>query len=69
MAKRSVGNRLSLVVADSKNPEVSVRAGQRLDVVAVKLLSTQRPKKTIGARLCGGTSTCVALVETGDKRR
>jgi hypothetical protein len=55
---------LTLIASDSKNPIGKSRPGTKLQVVSVALAapaSAKRPK--IGARLCGGTSTCIALVE------
>jgi hypothetical protein len=56
--------KLSLVASDDKKPSVSLAAGMKLEVVSVSLVDPQMKKARIGAsRLCGGTSTCVALVE------
>ena len=55
---------LTLMVSDSKNPVGKSRPGTKLQVVSVALAgpaSAKRPK--IGARLCGGTSTCLAVFE------
>lgn len=65
MAKTKIG-KISLVVDDAKKPPVEVKAGQRLEVVAVDLVSVFKKPKKIGGRLCGGTSTCLALVDVGD---
>lgn len=68
MAKKErAAGTVCLVVDAAKNPPVTVKAGQRLNVVAVDLMSAgpKRPKK-LGARLCGGTSTCLALVDVSD---
>lgn len=52
--------KLRLVVADEK-PE-NVKHAETVEVTLVdKSLSTQKP---MGARLCGGTSTCLALMHT-----
>jgi len=69
MAKKTSPSKVSLVVSDTKNPEVALKSGQRLDVVAVNLVSTARPRRPLGARLCGGTSTCLALVDVSTTRR
>jgi hypothetical protein len=55
---------MKLIISNDKQPKVSVKAGQKLEVVSVALadVNLKKPKK-IGARLCGGTSTCLALVE------
>jgi hypothetical protein len=55
---------LTLIASDSKNPIGKNKPGTKLQVVSVALAGTaaaKRPK--IGARLCGGTSTCIAVVE------
>lgn len=55
------------IVSKAKNPKVQLTAGMRLDVKSVRLLDPElRPSKVLAARLCGGTSTCLALVEVGD---
>jgi hypothetical protein len=57
-------NSLTLIASDSKNPVGKSKPGTKLQVVSVALAgsaSGKRPK--IGARLCGGTSTCLAVVE------
>jgi hypothetical protein len=59
-----MAKKLKLMVSDSKKPLGSVKPGQKLEVVAVTLSGGKAgtPKK-MGARLCGGTSTCLALTE------
>jgi hypothetical protein len=53
-----------LIVSDQKNPTIDLKPGMRLDVVSVSLVDDSLNKpQTIGARLCGGTSTCIALIE------
>lgn len=55
----------TFVVSDEKNPKITVKPGMKLEVVTVSLVdSTLKKPKKIAARLCGGTSTCLALVET-----
>jgi hypothetical protein len=57
--------KVNLIVSDDKKPLGSVKTGQKMEVVAVALTpgkGTSR-KKALGARLCGGTSTCLALVD------
>jgi len=64
MAKSTGRSRQTLVVSDDKNPSVALKPGTRLDVVSVALVgpNLKKPAK-LAARLCGGTSTCLALVE------
>jgi hypothetical protein len=56
--------KLKFIVSDEKNPKVTLKPGQRLEVVSVALAdATLKKPKKIGARLCGGTDTCLALVD------
>lgn len=55
---------LKLIVSDEKQPAVDLKPGMRLDVVSITLLDPQFKKaRAGGARLCGGTNTCLALHE------
>ena len=55
---------MTLIVSDEKQPKVSVKPGMRLNVVAVKLADAQlKSPRKLGARLCSGGGTCVALIE------
>jgi hypothetical protein len=58
-------SKVNLIVSDEKKPLGSVKAGQKLQVVAVTLTGVKAAslKKAIGARLCGGSGTCLALVD------
>ena len=59
--------RINLVVSAEKEPDVSVAPGQELQVVAVMLQGPDVAKiKKVGARLCGGTTTCLALIDIDD---
>lgn len=57
-----------LVVDDAKNPKVTLtlKPGMKLNVTSVSLVDAKlkRPAK-IAARLCGGTGTCLALIDVG----
>ena len=57
--------RLQLIASNEKQPRVALKRGMRLEVVEVSLVdaSLKRFRKP-AARLCGGTSTCLALVFT-----
>jgi len=56
--------RVKLMVSDDKKPLGSVKPGQKLEVVAVTLSGRKAGSlKKMGARLCGGTSTCLALTD------
>lgn len=57
----------SLVVTDEKTPKIAVKSGMRFEVRSVTLVGTDLGKpKALAARLCGGTSTCLALVDLSD---
>jgi hypothetical protein len=57
---------LRLIAADDKNPKVELKPGMRLEVVSVSLLDpTLKKSRAKAARLCGGTDTCLALMEVG----
>ncbi len=57
-------NKLNLIVSDDKKPAVSLEKGMKLNVVSVSLVEpTLKPSRARAARLCGGTDTCLALVE------
>lgn len=62
--------KINLIVSPEKKPQVTVKAGQKLQVVAVSLTGGKAAsiKKAIGARLCGGSGTCLAVmdIEKGD---
>jgi hypothetical protein len=54
----------SFIVSNSRNPSVKLRPGMKLDVQSVKLLNPQLgAAKALGARLCGGSGTCIALID------
>jgi len=60
--------KLKLIVSDEKNPTVNLKPGMKLNVTTVELLAPSfKPAKAGAARLCGGSGTCVALVEIGDQ--
>jgi hypothetical protein len=64
MAKAKGTPKHTLIVSDDKNPKVTVKPGMKLQVVTVALVGAdlKKPSK-VAARLCGGTTTCLALVE------
>jgi hypothetical protein len=57
--------KVNLIVSNDKKPLGSVKPGQKLEVVAVTLSGGKAAslKKAIGARLCGGSGTCLALTD------
>ena len=63
--KKASTDKVTFIVSDEKNPKVVLKPGMKLNVVSVKLADSDLKKPTAqGARLCGGTSTCLALIET-----
>jgi hypothetical protein len=55
--------KIQLLVSDEAKPAVSVEPGMLFEVVSVPLVDPSlRTARPVGARLCGGTSTCIALV-------
>src|SRR5262249_61871063 len=67
MVKRRARKRMTLVLDNSKKPDVTVKPGQRLDVVAVNVVSTARPRRPIGGRLCGGAAPPLALLRIPER--
>jgi len=64
-AANSMAN-TALIVSDEKKPQVTLKPGMKLEVIGISLLDPQLKKARPGAaRLCGGTSTCLALVDLG----
>ena len=58
-------SKVNLIASDQKKPLGAAKVGQKLQVVAVTLSGGKAAtlKKAIGARLCGGSGTCIALVD------
>jgi len=55
----------TLIASDQKKPKIALQPGMKLQVVSIKLADpTLKAARPIAARLCGGTNTCLALVET-----
>jgi hypothetical protein len=53
-----------LVVSNTQEPTIKVQGGKKYDVKHVQLIGEAGlPPSKIGARLCGGTSTCLAIIE------
>jgi hypothetical protein len=53
-----------LVVSEEAEPAIKVKAGMRFEVHSVVVVDEElQASKKVAARLCGGTSTCIALVE------
>jgi hypothetical protein len=68
MAQRKAAKSPSMrfIVSDEKSPSIALKPGMRLDVVSTSLVGPNlKPLRNIGARLCGGSGTCMALVDLG----
>jgi hypothetical protein len=53
-----------LIESEEANPAVRLQHGMRFEVKATRIVDVSlKPSQKIAARLCGGTSTCLALVE------
>jgi hypothetical protein len=67
MAKRKsekASRTVHLIVSDDAEPTVKLKAGMRFEVHATTVRDAElKPAGKVAARLCGGTSTCLALVE------
>jgi hypothetical protein len=73
MAKKAAAPTLAkvqLIVSDEPKPAVTLEPGMRFEVISVPLVGPSlRPESAAGARLCGGTSTCLALVQIEAEQR
>lgn len=60
--------KVSLIVADDKEVKVRARAGAKLHVVQVEMVTPDLKKaRRVGARLCGyGSNICLALIDVAD---
>jgi hypothetical protein len=66
MAGAAVGKqpKIHLVESDESEPALKVKPGMRFEVRATTIVDAEmKPVKKVAARLCGGTTTCLALVE------
>ncbi len=58
---------LTLIASNEKRPKVALKAGMRVEVTSVRIVDPdllRSPK--IAARLCGGSGTCIALIDVGE---
>lgn len=64
MARKNASMRF--IVSDEKSPAVRITPGLRFEVVTATLVGPDLKRvANIGARLCGGSGTCMALVDLG----
>ena len=66
ISSRTRKETFTLISSDDANPTVAVRPGMKIDAIAVKLIDPSTNAVTPLARLCGDTSTCIAIVELED---
>ena len=53
-----------LIESDDAEPGIKLQVGMRFEVRATNIVDTNlKGSRKVAARLCGGTSTCLALVE------
>lgn len=58
---------MKFIASDEENPKVELKAGMKFKVETIELVdATLMPIKKGAARLCGGTSTCLALIDIED---
>ena len=66
MKQKKQPSRMRLVLHKDPTPKVELRPGMKIQVEEVELLGgTAAELKKIGARLCGGSSTCLAIIDIG----
>jgi hypothetical protein len=66
MAKKTSSPRATahVIVSNDTAPTIKLRPGMRFEVHAATVVDPElKPAKAGAARLCGGTDTCLALVE------
>ena len=56
--------KVHLIESDESEPTVKLKPGMRFEVHATSIVDVQfKPAGKTAARLCGGTTTCLALIE------
>ncbi|WP_029032298.1 hypothetical protein [Salinarimonas rosea] len=56
--------RVHLIETDDPEPALRLKPGMRFEVRATTVVDPElKPVKKSAARLCGGTNTCLALIE------
>lgn len=65
--KTSKKSTIKFIVSDEKNPQIELKKGMKFRVEAIELVDNKLSSVKKGAaRLCGGTSTCLALIDVED---
>lgn len=63
-SKRKTKTTAHIIVDENVVPKLGLRPGMKFEVHATTVVDASLKKpRTVAARLCGGTSTCIALVE------
>ncbi len=58
---------IKFIETEVENPSIDLKPGMKFKVEVIELVdSNLKPIKKGAARLCGGTSTCLALVDIED---
>lgn len=58
---------MKLIASDEKYPNAILKAGMKFKVETIEIVdATLKPIRKGAARLCGGTSTCLALIDIED---
>jgi hypothetical protein len=66
--KSGKAREVKLIASDDEKPDISGKREGEFEVISVPVVEPNLQRSSrIGARLCGGTSTCVAIVELGDE--
>lgn len=61
--KQASSQKFLFVVSDDKSPTVVLKPGMKVEVHSVQLVEPSlKASKTVKATLCGGSKTCVAIV-------
>lgn len=60
------GRRIRLIQSDDAKPAMQLGPGRRFEVTTVTVVSpTEAKPQALAARLCGGSGTCLALIDLG----
>jgi len=67
-ATRSSGHKL--IVSDATAPSVAIplKEGMKFEIVSVTTVNDKLAPAKVGARLCGGSGTCLAIVDIAAPR-
>ena len=59
--------KVKLIVSDEERPMIRLQPGLQVRVEEFQLLDENLEIPKIGARLCGGSGTCLALIDIDTK--